>query len=101
MAIKQRNIEAGFRIARGQATTVAASDTIVTGLKSLVAVFVTYDDSPVAGAQTATGSIGDQAGTPAAGSFLLKTWKATATADTAVIAATTFSKKVNWVAIGT
>jgi hypothetical protein len=90
----------GFRVAFGQATTVTASDTIATGLRQVVAAHAVLDDAPVAGCQNAQASIGDQAGTPAAGSILLKTWKATATADTAQIAATTFSKKVNWIAIG-
>lgn len=91
----------GYKIARGQATTVAASDTIVTGLNTVVAVVAVLDDDPVAGCQDVTASIGNQAGAPAAGSFLLKTWKSTATADTALIAATTFGKKVNWIAVGT
>jgi hypothetical protein len=84
----------------GQHTTVAASDTIVTGLRKVLYAVASLDDAPVAGAQFAQAVVGDQAGTPASGSILLKTWKATATADTAQIAATTFGKKVNWVAVG-
>lgn len=95
------SVASGYKVARGQATTVAASDTIVTGLATVASVVAVLDSDPVAGCQFVTASIGDQAGTPAAGSFLLKTWKATATADTAVIAATTFTKKVNWIAVGT
>jgi hypothetical protein len=45
-------------------------------------------------------SIGDQAGSPASGSFLLKTWKNTGGTDPTPAVATTFSKKVNWIAIG-
>ncbi len=87
------------RTARGVATTVTASDTIVTGLGAALGVVIaTLADDPVAGCQFVTASIGNQAGAPAAGSFLLKTWKATATADTAQIAATTFGKKVSWYA---
>lgn len=87
--------------ARGQAVTVTASDTIATGLANVAGVVVSLNDAPVAGCQFVTGDPGDQAGAPAAGSFLLKTWKDTATADTAKIAATTFGKKVSWVAFGT
>jgi predicted RecA/RadA family phage recombinase len=94
-------VKGASNMKQGQSTTVAASDTIVTGLSKLDGVIAVLDDAPVAGCQHASGSIGDQAGTPAAGSFLLRTWKATATADTAMIAATTFSKKVNWIAWGT
>lgn len=91
----------GYKIARGQHTTVAADDTLVTGLATVVSVVAQLDDDPVAGAQHVTSSIGDQAGAPAAGSVQIKTWKATAAGDTALIAATTFGKKVNWIAVGT
>lgn len=93
-------VAAGYKVARGQHTTVAASDTVVTGLATVVAVVAQLDDDPVDGAMHVTSSIGDQAGAPAAGSVLIKTWKST-DADATLIAATTFSKKVNWIAIGT
>ena len=91
----------GFRIARGQATTASASDTIVTGLNTLVCVMATLDSDPTDNPEWVSASIGDQAGTPAAGSFLLKTWQNTGGTDPTPAAATTFSKKVNWIAIGT
>lgn len=94
-------VAAGYKIARGQHTTIDADDTVVTGLATVVAAVATFESDPVAGAQTVTAVLGDQAGAPAAGSIQIKTWKATATADTAVIPATTFSKLVNWIAIGT
>lgn len=96
-----QGVASGYKIARGVQTTVAASDDVVTSLATVVAVVATLGDDPVAGMQFVTATIGDQAGAPAAGSIRIKGWKATATADTALIAATTFSKKVNWVAIGT
>lgn len=89
-----------FGHAHGQATTVAASDTIATSLAHVSLVVASLNDAPVAGCQFVTADTGDQAGAPAAGSFYLKTWKDTATADTAKIAATTFGKKVNWIAFG-
>jgi hypothetical protein len=88
------------RTVTGQSTTVAASDTIVTGLAKVIAVVATLDSDPVDDPEWVSASIGDQAGTPAAGSFLLKTWKNTGGTDPTPAAATTFSKKVNWVAIG-
>ncbi len=88
------------RVVAGQATTIAAIDTIVTGLASLVAVVASLDSDPVDDPEWVTASIGDQAGTPAAGSFLLKTWKNTSGSDPTPTAATTFSKKVNWIAYG-
>lgn len=91
---------ASLPVAFGQSTTVAASDTIATGLKYVSQVIACLNDAPVTNCQFVTADVGDQSAAPVAGSFLLKTWKATATADTAQIAATTFSKKVNWIAIG-
>lgn len=90
----------GYKIARGQHTTVDENDTVVTGLATVVAVVVQLDSDPVDGCMHATGSIGDQAGAPAAGSILIKTWKST-DADASLVPATTFTKLVNWVAIGT
>lgn len=93
-------IGAGYKIARGQATTVAAVDTIATGLTTVVAVVASLDSDPIDDPEWVTASIGDQAGAPVAGSFLLKTWKNTAGNDPTPVAATTFGKKVNWIAIG-
>ena len=84
--------------ARGQATTVTASDTIVTGLASLSGVIATLDSAPVLTCAQASASIGDQAGAPAAGSFLLQTWMPTDATHPTLIAATTFGNKVNWLA---
>ncbi len=89
----------GYKLASGQHTTVAASDTVVTGLAQVIAVVAQLDDDPVDGAMHVTSSIGDQAGAPAAGSILLKTWRST-DGDATLIAANTFAKKVNWIAIG-
>jgi hypothetical protein len=90
----------GYRVAFGQTTTVAASDTVATGLRQVVAAVAVLEDAPVIGCDRALAAIGDQVGTPAAGSILIKTFKPTSTSDTTPIAATTFTKKVNWMAIG-
>ena len=94
-------IAAGYKVARGQATTVTAADTIVTGLATVVAVVACLDSDPVDDPFMCSATIGDQAGSPAAGSFILKTWKNTGGTDPTPAAATTFSKKANWIAIGT
>ena len=94
-------VAAGHKIARGQATTVTASDTIVTGLGALATVVVSMENDPVDDPFMCSAQIGDQAGAPAAGSFLLKTWKNTGGTDPTPLAATTFSKKVNWIAFAT
>lgn len=93
-------IAAGYKVARGQHTTVAASDTIVTGLATVVSVVASFDGPPIEAAKFVSATIGDQAGTPAAGSIFIKTHKDT-DADAAIVDATTFSIKVNWIAIGT
>lgn len=90
----------GYRIARGQHTTVDADDTVVTGLNTVVAAVAQFDDAPIEAAKFITCTIGDQAGAPAAGSIQIKTHKDT-DADAAIVDATTFSKKINWIAIGT
>ena len=93
-------VAAGYKVARGQHTTVDENDTVVTGLATVVSVVAGLDDDPVDGCMHVTASIGDQNGAPAAGSILIKTWKST-DADASLVAASTFGKKVNWIAIGT
>lgn len=94
-------VAAGYKVARGQATTVTAADTIATGLSTVVAVVASLDSDPVDNPEWVSSTIGDQAGSPAAGSFILKTWQNTSGTDPTPTAATTFGKKVNWIAIGT
>ena len=79
-------------------TTVAASDTIQTNLRKVVYAVATLASDPVAGAQTVTVVIPDQVAGP--GTLTIKTWKATASGDTALVAGSTFSKLVSWVAFG-
>ena len=84
----------------GLATTVAASDTIVTGLTKLLGVVAGLNDAPTDALAAVNADIGDQAGSPAAGSFLLKTWKNTSGTDPTPLAATAFGAKVAWLAFG-
>lgn len=98
-----RHIDANngrLMIVTGVHTTVAASDTKVTGLASVVACGVSMGSDPVDDPFMCSATIGDQAGTPAAGSILIKTWKNTGGTDPTPAAATTFSKLVNWWAVG-
>jgi hypothetical protein len=91
---------AAINVAYGQHTTVAASDTVVTGLNAVAAVVASYDTDPADANLFVSASIGDQAGTPAAGSILIKTWKTADGTDPTPTAASSFSKKVNWIAVG-
>lgn len=86
------------KIAAGQLSNVTAVDTVVTGLTTVVSCVAVLEDDPIVADEVATCVIGDQAGTPAAGSIIIKTWK---TLGGTPAAATTFTKKVNWVAYGT
>jgi hypothetical protein len=83
--------------ASGQATTATASDTIATGLTKVTSCSATLDGGPLVDPEMATCSIGDQNGSPVSGSILIQTWK---TFGGTPAASATFSKKVNWVAIG-
>jgi len=85
-----------LKLAYGNHTNVAASDTVSTGLSVVLAVVVSLKDDPSASADVAlvSADVGDQAGTPAAGSFLLKSWEV----DTTV--ATTFGEEISWIAVG-
>lgn len=96
-------VAVGYKMARGVHQQVAASDTIVTGLATVVAVIAQWRDAPTLKQMFVVASIGDQAGAPAAGSVLIKTYKPTATGDVTPIAATDFTDNlsINWIAVGT
>lgn len=86
--------------AHGQQVTASAADTVVTGLSNVVMAVACMDSDPTDDPEWVTCTIGDQAGAPAAGSIIIKTWKNTAGNDPTPLAATTFAKKVNWIAFG-
>lgn len=94
-------VAAGYKIARGVSAVTAAGSgiaTVVTGLATVVAVIATMNDDPTATCESITAQIGDQAGSPAAGSVILKGWK---TLGGTPAAMTTTTVSVNWVAVGT
>lgn len=96
-------VAGGYKIARGIHTQVAASDTVVTGLATVVAVIVCFASAPTVKQLFCAGDIGNQSGAPAAGSVLLKTYKPTAIDNVTPVAATDFTDNVEiaWLAIGT
>lgn len=89
-----------LKVAAGQLTTVTATDTVVTGLASVISVVASYETDPADANVFVSAQIGDQAGSPAAGSIIIKTWKSGDGADVTPVAASAFSKKVNWIAVG-
>ncbi len=94
-------VAAGYVLARGTMTPTSGSHTIVTGLTTVVAATASLKGSPVITHMWAGVDIGDQAGTPAAGSILVKTWKPTAVDNATPTAATTPWATVDWIAVGT
>lgn len=101
LAAAAAGVAASYKIARGQLTTVTAADTVVTGLATVVAVVASMEDDPIDGFFMVSAQIGNQAGAPAAGSVIIKTWQNTGGTDPTPAAAAVFGKKVNWIAIGT
>lgn len=96
-------VAANYKIARGIHTQVAASDTIVTGLATVVAAVVSFQSAPTINQMWATADIGNQTGAPAAGSILLSTLKPTATGNVTPAPATVFTDNIAlaWIAVGT
>lgn len=93
-------VGAGYKVARGVAT-ITGSGTVVTGLTTVVAVTATMQaDASLTNGIAVTATIGDQAGTPAAGSVILKVWKPTASGDVTPIASAA-AVAVNWISVGT
>jgi hypothetical protein len=84
----------GLKMATGVHTTVAASDTVPTGLTTVVSVIAQLGSDPVDGAMHVTAAL-----SATAGAIDIKGWKST-DGDATLIAATTFSKSVHWVAYG-
>lgn len=99
-ALAVKGVAAGYKVARGVATITGSGD-VVTGLATVVAVTAMMQaDASLTNGITVTGTIGDQAGTPAAGSVTLKVWKPTGSDDVTPIASAA-AVAVNWIAIGT
>ena len=90
----------GLRVVQGQLATGTAADTVATGLTTVLRVVASLESDPVLTAEWVTAQVGNQTGAPAAGSIVIKTWEATSNANPTPIAATTFGKLVNWIAIG-
>lgn len=85
-------------VASGSYTTVAASDSVTTGLREVLYVMAQLGSDPVLAVDRATVAIANQVTSP--GVITIKTWKPTGTTDATPVAATTFSKVVHWLAFG-
>lgn len=102
-ALLAQGVAAGYKIARGVHTQSAASDTVVTGLATVVGAVAGFDSAPTVKQLFCSAQIGNQSGAPAAGSILIKTFKPTAVNDVTPVAATDFSENLGiaWIAVGT
>jgi len=96
-----QGVGASYKVARGVSTIDAASKDVATGLTTVVAVVVSMVGDPSLTHMHSSGTVGDQAGAPAAGSVRIKSWKPTAAGDVTPIAATSPFGNVAWIAIGT
>ena len=96
-----QSTSASKKVIGGQLTTSTATDTVATGLATVTSCVASYETDPADANTFASCQIGDQAGAPAAGSVIIKTWKSGDGADVTPVAASSFSKKVNWIAFGT
>lgn len=93
-------VGSAYKIARG-VSAITGSGTVATGLTTVVAVVATMDnDASLTNGNSVTASIGDQAGSPAAGSVIIKVWKPTADTDATPVASGA-EVSVNWIAVGT
>lgn len=101
-----RGLANGVRVAAGVQDISAATHTVVTGLATVLAVVASYQSNPSRDQLWVSASPGDQAGTPDAGSFILKTWQSDESGSVAweaiPIPTNNFagSPKVAWIAVG-
>ena len=96
-----QGVAAGYKTARGTLAPVSGSDTVVTGLATVVAAVASLKGAPTLTCMFVAADIGNQTGAPAAGSIYIKTYKPTAVNDVTPIAATTPWSAIDWIAIGT
>lgn len=95
MAVFAPDAQQAYKVAFGQQTTVAAADSVVTGLSTIVCVVASLDSDLVDDPSWCTAVKPSSGGT-----ITIKTWKNTSGTDPTPAAATTFGKKVNWIAVG-
>jgi predicted RecA/RadA family phage recombinase len=95
-------VGSGYKVARGQHTMLSASDTVVTGLATVVSAVAGMESAPILTFDRVNAQVGNQSGAPAAGSIILNGWMPTDATHTTPIAATGYAGiVVDWIAIGT
>ncbi len=94
-------VAAGYMLARGVITPTDGTDTVVTGLTTVVAAVAMLVATPILTHMWSSATIGDQSGSPAAGSIDLVHRSPTTSGNVAPIDAATTFVDVAWIAIGT
>ncbi len=94
-------VAAGYKLARGTITPDNATKTVVTGLATVVAAVASFKGAPSLTHMFVEADIGDQDGSPAAGSIYIRSKKPTAVDNVTPIAATTPWSAIDWIAVGT
>lgn len=89
-----------LKMAAGVVTPTSASHTVATGLSTVVAAVAQMNTAPDLTHMWTQADIGDQAGTPAAGSILITSQKPTAAGDVTPTASSTPWNEVDWIAVG-
>lgn len=89
-----------LKLASGVVTPTSASHTVATGLTTVVAAVAQMNTAPDLTHMWTQADIGDQAGSPAAGSILVTSQKPTGAGDVTPIASTTPWNEVDWIAVG-
>lgn len=95
---------ASLGVAKGNGTNTSSALTVVTGLGTLSSVVVSFGQvgSIGGGHVSYIADLGDQAGAPAAGSFILRTYDDDGiAAEPNVSSGSNLNKKFNWMAMGT
>lgn len=94
-------VAAGYRLARGIITPTDGTDTVVTGLTTVVAAIAMLIATPILTHMWSAATIGNQSGAPAAGSINLVHRSPTLASDVDPIDAAGTFVDVAWIAIGT
>jgi hypothetical protein len=95
VTIAPNSLTTELKLVTGRWTTEAAVDTVPTGLRKVISCGASFADDLTDDPEWCSVDV-----SATAGALALKTWKNTGGTDPTPAAAATFSKKVNWYAVG-
>lgn len=88
------SIDKGYKVAFGEHATVAASDTVASGLSTVLYCVGSVETD------LSDDLIGATVTNSTSGNLTIKSWKNTSGSDPTPAAATSFGAKVHWLAVG-